>query len=337
MESLIELCDLIAERPSQFADKLVWICGRCPSAESLLTGSPRVSRSQLNAVLAVARFLSRCPNYDDQLPKSLILAFYRPIPSSFNVFFWPQSFTNDAIASFFKDYFTYLCKASELASDFATDVAGFTGEIVMTAIGNVTGDLGISRVFLNAVAVNFPPILSTDASTLVSCLLEPVEITVHNSPRELNSSEAASSQSSPMNHIHYLPHERASPGNELSSTSGSSSSGASRAAADATSASSSKAIVTNGGSVDLSSVNMGLNDGGGGKGTGICFEEESVEGLEKHEIAFKLISHILDKATVESKLLERVRLVAKDQLQSMIHFLKVKFHIMLFLFFCVSI
>nr|XP_027112831.1 phosphatidylinositol 4-kinase alpha 1-like isoform X2 [Coffea arabica] len=325
MESLIELCDLIAEKPEQFADKLVWICGRCPSAEALLTGSPRVSRSQLNAVLAVARFLSKCPNYDDQRPKSLLLAFYRAIPSSFTPSFWPQSFGNDAIASFFNDYFAYMCRAAESASDFATDIAGFTGEIVISATGNVSGDLGISRVFLNALALNFPPILSSDANRLVSCLLERLEIMVPNSPRELISSEAASSQSSPLslNHFPYHSNERASPGNEVSNASGSSGS-------VADDASSSKGIVTNGGSagwksnVDILNVSTGLNDGGGGKGILISFEQESLENLEKQEIAFKLIRHILDKATVDSKLLEQVRLVTKEQLQSMLAFLKIR-------------
>ncbi|CAI9104486.1 OLC1v1003167C1 [Oldenlandia corymbosa var. corymbosa] len=330
MEALIELCDLIAQSPAQFADKLVWICGRCPSAESLLTGSPRVSRSQLNAVLAVVRFLSKCPNHDDQRPKSLVIAFYRAIPSSFNASFWPQSFSNEAIAAFFNDYLMYVCKAAELASDFATDVAGFTGDIVMSALANGTGDMCVSRIFLNAVALNFPPIVSNDANKLVSCLLERVEITiVPNSPRELTPSEAASSQSSPLNQIHYQSNDSASPVNEVSNTSGSTISGASRAADDATSVSSSKEIVANGGSGgwrsngDFSSISLGLNDVGC-KGTGISFEEESMEGLEKHEIAFKLISHVLDKATVDAKLLEQVRLVARNQLQSMIHFLKMR-------------
>ncbi|KAL3506494.1 hypothetical protein ACH5RR_031876 [Cinchona calisaya] len=48
MDSSIEMCDLIAEKPKQFPDKLVWICGRCPLADSLLTGSARVLVSSLN-------------------------------------------------------------------------------------------------------------------------------------------------------------------------------------------------------------------------------------------------------------------------------------------------
>ena len=73
---MTELCDLIAQNPAQFVEKLAWICGRCPPPEALLVGSPRVSRSQLNAILAVARFLSKCPSHSDEMPKSIILAFY---------------------------------------------------------------------------------------------------------------------------------------------------------------------------------------------------------------------------------------------------------------------
>ncbi|KAK6136779.1 hypothetical protein DH2020_029492 [Rehmannia glutinosa] len=128
MESLVELCDLIVQNPAQFHEKIAWICSRCPPAESLLIGSPMVSRSQLHAILAVARFLSKCPNSDQETPKSLLLAFYRSIPSSFNLNFWPQAFSSEAISSFYNDFLNYISKAAELSPDFATDVAGFTGK-----------------------------------------------------------------------------------------------------------------------------------------------------------------------------------------------------------------
>ncbi|PQM38135.1 phosphatidylinositol 4-kinase alpha 1 [Prunus yedoensis var. nudiflora] len=54
------------------------------------------------------------------------------------------------------------------------------------------------------------------------------------------------------------------------------------------------------------------------------FEEESVENLEKQEIAFKLVAHILDKVRIDSALLEQVRFIAKRQLQSMSVFLKIR-------------
>ncbi|CAK9173243.1 unnamed protein product [Ilex paraguariensis] len=140
MESLIELCDLIAQNPSQFADKLAWICGRCPPIDSVPAGSLRVSRSQLIAVLATARFLFKCSSFDGMRPKPAVLGFFRSIPYSFAQSFWPQSF---GIASFFKDFLSYVNKASELSSDFAMDVVEYMGEIVMSAINNVGGDLGL--------------------------------------------------------------------------------------------------------------------------------------------------------------------------------------------------
>ncbi|OIT04706.1 PREDICTED: phosphatidylinositol 4-kinase alpha 1 [Nicotiana attenuata] len=197
MESLIELCDLIAQNPAQFTEKLAWICGRCPPAEALLVGSsPRVSRSQLNAILAVARFLSKCPNHSDEMPKSLVLAFYRSIPSSFNPHFWPQSLTNDSIVSFFRDFFEYICKACELSPEFSADIARFTGDIVTSALGNRSGDLGISKAVLKAMCYYFPPIVPSDANKLVSGLLEQFDNFVPSSPRELLGT--SSSHSSPM-------------------------------------------------------------------------------------------------------------------------------------------
>ncbi|CAK9172101.1 unnamed protein product [Ilex paraguariensis] len=337
MESLIELCDLIAQNPSQFADKLAWICGRCPPIDSVPAGSLRVSRSQLNAVLATARFLSKCPNFDDTRPKSAVLGFFRLIPYSFAQSFWPQSFGSDSIASFFNDFLSYVNIASELSLDFAMAVAEYTGEIVMSAIYNVSGDVGVSRVFLNALSQNFPPILPSDANKLVSTLLDRFEISVPSSPRELVSvtPEASSFQSSPLSANHYQSNERASPGNEVSNASGSSSGEASRVTDEAISASSSKGLVMNGGSlawksnVDIFGSGVGFNDGGGGgsstyKRVVASFEEEPVESIQQQEIAFKLIGHILDKVQIDLKLLEQVRAIAKEQLQSMLAFLKIR-------------
>ncbi|KAA8545952.1 hypothetical protein F0562_020597 [Nyssa sinensis] len=304
MEALIELCDLIAQNPDQFAEKLAWICGRCPPPEYLLSGFPRASRSQLNSVLAVARLLSKCPDHSDDRPKSVVLEFLRSIPASFNQSFWPQAFGKDSYALFFVDFLGYVSKATELSSDFATDVAAFMGEIVISAVTNVSGDLGICRAFLSALSQSFPPILPTDADKLVSCLLD-----------------------------HFVS-DVPSPGNEVSNTSRSSSSAAASVADDATTAWS-KGSMINGesiswkSSVDQLVMNIGFNDGGGGGAARYrqlvaAFEEESVEGLEKQEIAFKLIEHILDKVHINPQLLEQVSNIAKEQLQSMSVFLKIR-------------
>lgn len=278
MESLIELCDLIADNPVQFEKKLIWICSRCPSAEVLLVGSPSVSRYQLNAVLALTRFLSRCSNCEDERPKSLVIAFYRSIPSSFSPSFWPPSFRTDAIASFYNDFLGYLSKASEISSDFATDVGGFTGVVLTSAVSHLKGDVRISKAFMNAMACNFPPIVSSDANKLISTLIERFEIPVPTSPREAACSNGSS--------------------------------GVWKS------------------NMDLLAANMGYNDDGGGTGAHrqavSAFEEEAVESLEKREMAFKLIGHIMDKVTIDAPLLEQVRGIAREQLHSMVSFLKVK-------------
>ncbi|KAL3621224.1 Phosphatidylinositol 4-kinase alpha 1 [Castilleja foliolosa] len=324
MEPLVELCDLIAQNPAQFPEKIAWICSRCPPAESLLVGSPVVSRSQLHAILAVARFLSKCPNSEHETPKSLVLAFYRSIPSSFNLKFWPQAFSAESISSFFNDFLSYISKAAELSPDFATDVGGFTGEVVMQTISNA--DSSVSRVFLNALCLNFPPILPSDANKLIYALLDRYDVVVPCAPRELISTtpDTASSQSSPLNHFQ-------SPGADTSIVSADSSS----SVASKDDASSSRGIVMNGGgsvawksNVDLFSASLGFNDGEGGssvyKKIVTLFEEESIESLEKQDIVFRLIGHIFSKAVIDPQLMEQVRGIAKDQLHSMLAFLKIR-------------
>ncbi|GLT52926.1 hypothetical protein SLA2020_262340 [Shorea laevis] len=336
MEALTELCDLVARNPTQFSEKLAWMCNRCPQPDSLSSGSPRVSRSQLNAVLAVARFLSKCSDSSDTRPKCVVLEFLHSVPSSFTQSFWPQSFTTESIASFFADFLSYVAKAAELSSDFAADIAEFSGDVVLSAIGE---NSAISRVFLTALSQNFLPILPSDADRLVTCFLDQLSIPVlaPGTPREqvpAANSETSSAQSSPLSVNHYQPNEsEASPGNEASHVSGSTSS--SRVGDEVTSATSSRgSMVMNGGSilwksgsgVDQLGVNLGINDGGGTlfRQQVTSFEEESVESLEKQEIVFKLIAHILDKVQIDSRLLEQVRLIAKKQLQSLSVFLKIR-------------
>lgn len=342
MEAILELCDLVAQNPTQFADKLSWICNGCPQPDSLLSGSTRLSRSQLNAVLAVARFLSKCSASPDPRPKLVVVGFIRAVPSSFSQSFWPQSFSTDSIGSFFADFLRYVSKAAELSSDFASEISEFAGDVVLSAIGE---NSAISRVFLTALSQNFLPISPSDADRLVMCLVDQLAIPflAPSTPRDqalaLNS-ETSSAQSSPLsvNH-HYQQNENASPGNEASHASGGGggSTSSSRVGDEVTSVTSSSkgSVVMNGGSsilwkngVDQLGVNLGFNDGGGGgamfRQQAASFEEESVESLEKQEIAFKLIAHILDKVHVDSNLLEQVRLIAKKQLQSLSVFLKIR-------------
>lgn len=312
MEALFELCDLIAQNPKQFSEKLAWICNRCPQPELLLSGSPRVSRSHLNAVLAVARFLSKCGDSADPRSKSVILEFIRAIPSSFSRSFWPQAFsTSDSISSFFTEFLGYVSKSCDGSPDFAAEVAGFTGEVIISAVCSYGAeDSGITKAFLLASSKNFPPILPSDANKLVTFLLEQLALPIPASPREqipINSG-TSSSQSSPLSANHLQPSQsngsESSPGNEgASNLSGSS-------------------VSINGGASIFGGFSM--NDGQQFRQQVASFEEESVESLEKQETAFKLITHILDKVQIDSKLLEQIRFLAKRQLQSMSAFLKIR-------------
>ncbi|KAM7474977.1 hypothetical protein LguiB_022220 [Lonicera macranthoides] len=294
MEALIELCDLIADNPDQFNDKLTWICGRCPTPETLNSSSPRVSRSQLHAVIAIARFLSKCPNYEDDRPRTVVLEILRSIPSSFNQSYWPPSFGNGFIVSFYGDFLGYVSKAAESSLDFGEEVAEFMGGIVLSAVNNGGEDVAISRAFLSCLSKSFLPILPSDANKLVSCLFDCFEFSAANAKEQGSlSMDATSTKSSPLN--------------------------------DSTS---SQGLVMNGSSIAWKSSDLiatgigGFNDGY--RRVIASFEEESVESLEKQEIAFKLIGHILDKVQIDPKLLEQVRTIAKEQLHSMLAFLKIR-------------
>ncbi|KAJ9152673.1 hypothetical protein P3X46_026216 [Hevea brasiliensis] len=328
MEALMQLCDVAAQNPAQFAEKLAWICSRCPQPDSLLAGSPRVSRSQLNAVLAVALFLSKCSVSTDNRPQSIVLEFFRAIPSSFRQSFWPQSFSLDSISSFYVDFLGYVSKAAELSLDFAEEIADYVGDVVMAGLNNnVSENLAISRAFLLALSQNFPPIVQSDAEKLVMCLLDQfcVPVQVPASPIEpiVINSETSSSQSSPLNQHNYNPsNEISSPANDLSHVSGSSSA----------SVVSSMSVMLNGSSVmwksgfDSMGMSFGFNDGGGGlfRQQVASFEEETVEGLEKQVIAFKLIMHVLDHVKIDNELLKNLSSIAKKQLQSLSAFLKIR-------------
>lgn len=319
----MQLCDVAAQNPAQFTEKLTWICSRCPQPDSLFSGSPRVSRSQLNAVLAVALFLSKCSSSADNKPQTIVIEFFRAIPLSFSQSFWPQSFSLDWISSFYVDFLGYVTKATELSPDFALEISDYAGEVVLAAINNnVSENLAISRAFLLALTQNFPPIEQSDAEKLVTCLLDQFCVPASANDSIVINSDTSSSQSSPLNNHNYNPsNEISSPANDLSHVSGSS--GASVV--------SSMSAMLNGNSVmwksgfDSMGMSFGFNDGGGGlfRQQVASFEEETVEGLEKQVIAFKLIIHVLDHVKIDNELLKNLSSLAKKQLQSLSAFLKV--------------
>ncbi|PIA62368.1 hypothetical protein AQUCO_00200400v1 [Aquilegia coerulea] len=343
MKALIELCDLIAENPVQLADKLAWICSRCPSSGSLINGSPKITPSQLNAVLVIARFLSNCPNYTDSRPKSVILEFLQSIPASFSPSFWPQSYGIESISTFFSDFLGYVVKATELSGDFAEEVAKIIGEVLI-GISSIGGDVtGISRVFLIALSQNCPSVLTSDADRLVSCLLSSLSVAALPSPLAAlpSTKEPGGSLASPKGAVSEISdsassnggnqgHESSSNGNGVSNVSHSSSSSALRELDNGRSPSSSSASVNGSigwkSSVDQLGTNIGANDGGVAmmKQQLASFEEEPLDYLEKQAIALRLIGHIVDKVPINADQMNQIRMVTKKQLQSLLFFLKIR-------------
>ncbi|XP_022947644.1 phosphatidylinositol 4-kinase alpha 1-like isoform X2 [Cucurbita moschata] len=311
MEALFELCDLIAENPTAFYEKLSWICSRCPPPDALLAESPRVSRSQLNAILAIARFLSKCADCFELRPKAVVLEFIRSIPSSFHPSFWPQTYGNDSITLFYTEFLRYVSRAAEITPDFSAEVAVYTGEVVASAISSSAGDSSISRSFLMVLSKHFFPVLPSDANKIVEMVIERFLLTGSCAPREHMQGNSDSSA------FHSI--EGSSPQNG----------GEDNISSWKSSASSYGSGVLWKSSADQLGSMFGFNDGGGGgevllKQQVAIFEEESLECVEKQAIAFELLAHILDKARIDSSLWDQARSIAKKQLQSLLIFVKIR-------------
>ncbi|KAL4281053.1 hypothetical protein GQ457_03G003850 [Hibiscus cannabinus] len=285
MDPMIELCDIIAKRPDQFRDKLAWICGRSPQPENLQNDSPRASRSQLNAVIAVARFLSKCPHSKDDRPISVLLEFIRAVPSTLRRSFWPQSYKFESIASFYVEFLKYVYEAANGSPDLASEIAEYFGEVVTATVSGQDSNINdpaISRAFVLALSDDFPPVLASDADQLIDHLFQQLTALVPASQGEVipGNSEIAAAQAN-----------------------GSSSYWNSC----------------------VDQLNF-INDEGGAMSKQVVasFEEESLECLEKQEVVFKMLAHVLEKVSIDQKHLVQVRLIAKKQLQFMSAFLKVR-------------
>ncbi|KAH0920787.1 hypothetical protein HID58_020805 [Brassica napus] len=158
--ALTDICEIIEENPINFSESLVWICRQCPHE------SASVSRSHLNALLAVARIISRNVDTSENHGKLAVLDFLHAVPSSFRRSFWPCSFTLESITEF---YCAFLGYVSCLTHEFGSEVVEITEE----AIGDdVDVDPAISRAFLVALSHNgFPSIQQSDGDELITMLL----------------------------------------------------------------------------------------------------------------------------------------------------------------------
>ncbi|XP_042443658.1 phosphatidylinositol 4-kinase alpha 1-like [Zingiber officinale] len=328
MEALIELCDLVAQNPEIFADKLAWICSRCPSSAHRLTDNgtaaspvppPRATRSQLHALVALSRLLSRCPTAPASA-RAPLLDFLPAIPASaLRPSFWPQAFPLDQISLFFSDLLQYAAQAAEVSPELAAEFSGFFGSTVVTAVsilnGRGNGDPAIARAFLSAVSRSCPTIGPSDSEQLVGCLLDQFaspgtsEASANLSLSENSSSWSSSVQSTPTkgkskDNDKEIADDAASEVSSTMSRGNESSEGIARGIAD---------------------LSVSKDGSGAARQVVVTFEEESLESLEKHEIAFRLFGQVLDRTgAVKSEQLEQVRKVATQQIKSLPVFLKVR-------------
>ncbi|PKA52366.1 Phosphatidylinositol 4-kinase alpha [Apostasia shenzhenica] len=302
MEALTELCDLVAQNPDLFADKLAWICSRCPTVAAV-GGSVRITRSHLNALLALARFLSKCAVLPAAVSnaRSPLLDFLRALPSAgFRPSFWPQSFSLDSISLFLSDLFRYVSLAADLSPAFVCELSPFFGPTIVSAAASLGDEAAIARAFLSAVAQSCPPIPAEDGERLVACLFEQF------GPDDDGLSTSGSENS--MSWVSCMP----SKGKVMEED---------RDVVD--DASSEISSVPNGGSAERRS-GAGSNVEGRGGGSA-AFEMESLERLEKLEIAFRLVRQILDRAgRMKSDQLELFQKIATKQLKSLPAFLKIR-------------
>ncbi|CAH8301812.1 unnamed protein product [Eruca vesicaria subsp. sativa] len=244
MEALTEICEIIEENPIKFSENLFWICRQCPHESS-----SSVSRSHLNAVLAVARIISRNVDTSENHGQLAVLDFLQAVPKSFRRSFWPCSFTLDSISDFYCSFLGYVsCTSLEIG----TMVVEIAGEVMVPG-DDVDMDPAISRAFLVALSrVGFPSVKKSDGDKLITVLL-------HQFRSNCYSSSVYNEEFSSLSVFRQ----------------------------------------------QVSSI-----------------EDESIESLEMQEITFNLISHVLDKVKVDSKLHDQVSSIARRKLQSMSAFLK---------------
>ncbi|KAJ0974487.1 hypothetical protein J5N97_016452 [Dioscorea zingiberensis] len=301
MEALTELCDLIAQNPSLLADKLAWICARCPPPTT-----PRLTRSHVHALLALARLLSKTPSAPPSA-RIPILDFVRSLPSSLpRPSFLPQ--LQDPVA-FFSDLLSYLSLAAVHSPDLASDLAPLLGPLLVSAVT----DPSIPRAFLSAVALHCPPIPPADADRLVTSLLEQF------GPNALADESVSMSMSS-------LSEISSSLGSSAQSTpsKGKGKEDDRDVADDGISEASVSSKTNDAGTARRSSVDQ-TDSGGMVRQDASALEEESLETLEKQEIAFRLFCQMLDQpGSVKPGHLEQVRKVATKQLRSLPGFLKIR-------------
>ncbi|KAH7425180.1 hypothetical protein KP509_11G043500 [Ceratopteris richardii] len=173
MDFLKEFVDVLAENPQLARDKLVWIQSQCSIREvegSLFT----ISDSQLQGVLVIARFLSRCE--DSQAGNELLdilLKFLNIIPSLSRASAFPEWFTFDAATVFFTEMAGYLVKTVELGSLRKDTISSVLSTLIKSLISEESRlQNPVCRALLTALSRFCPNLEGHDIDQLGMCLLK---------------------------------------------------------------------------------------------------------------------------------------------------------------------
>jgi phosphatidylinositol 4-kinase len=169
MDPLTHLCDLISQNPDLLSDKLSWLCSRCPSlpsSPSSPSSYPRLTSSQLNSLLSLARLLSLRSFPSSYFTPLLNFLSNPPLtPSSFPPSISPSNYLSSLL------HFT--SQAADLSPDLSTQLSSFFATSILSAI-DLSPPNEVSNSFLSAISRNCPPIAESESAQLIERLLQEV-------------------------------------------------------------------------------------------------------------------------------------------------------------------
>ncbi|CAM6044662.1 unnamed protein product [Sphagnum compactum] len=348
MKALAELCDVLAETDpasSTTQKNVALLRSQCPaSGSSFFTPGVPLTTRQCNGLLATARYLAKAPQPLNQKEfLSLILDFVNSVPALSRDHRWPSSFTSDSLDAFFTELLSYTSQIARKwpGTSCTHDVSHAIAEIIQyvttpepdeSSIKDPTSSpnlrtqasqfsklssLGI-KSFVIAVVHQCPALLASDAELIAKCLLQQWL-----SPQQLLSPHEPSDQSS---------------NSRVSSSTGDESPNAQSSSNFFTPPSvSSKGSAT---SEDLGSGSGEVNGtngsrrgdfvGGGNKRLRqllASLDAQSLEALERQELAFRLLLQVLAKgggAPLKDELMLLLRAAAIGELSSILPLLRIR-------------
>ncbi|MCO5577943.1 hypothetical protein L7F22_031780 [Adiantum nelumboides] len=174
MDSLTQLVDVLAENPHLAKERLGWIHDQVSFHGDdfhLLS----ITTSQLQGVLAIARFLSRCKNLQggsDLL--DVLLSFLQAVPSLSRLSSFPEWFTFDAATVFFSELGSYLGKIVELgfANNSAISAAVCSVIQILVLQESRVQITEAGRALLTALSHVCPRLSVSDIDQVGRCLLD---------------------------------------------------------------------------------------------------------------------------------------------------------------------